>query len=281
MNKAKQKRVFGAAALLLASAVCGISAPAHADDAGIKAVFDVTMSGVAIGRGSLSANINAAGYSIGVAAKVSGVARLVAGGEGSAQAQGYYSPGGGLKPVSYSIKNTVDDLKNAVSLKMKNNAVVSETVVPPTPFNAQRVPVTDANKKGVIDPLSAFLVPTDTKELLDPANCERTLKIYDGRQRYDIAMAYARVEQTHAVGDLQGGALVCKAAWRPIAGHRADNIETAHMEENRDVDVTLSPIRGTKFLIISRISIGTAVGKLVINAARVSVMPGQQAALAQ
>lgn len=266
------------AGLIAAAALIVVSVPARADQAGIKAVFDVTMSGVSIGKGNLSANVNPSGYSIGVSAKVSGIARLVSGGQGSAQSQGYYN-GGALFPINYSIKNTVDNLKNAVSLKMKDNRIVSESVIPPTPYSRERVPITAEARRGVIDPLSAFLVPSSSKDTLDPANCDRTLKIYDGRQRYNIAMAYARTEPSRAVGDLQGTSLVCKAVWRPIAGHKADNPETAQMEENRDVETALTPIPGTRFLIISRISIGTGVGNLVINASRVSLMPGQQASL--
>jgi hypothetical protein len=178
------------------------------------------------------------------------------------------------------INNTVDALKNSVSIVMHNNTVTSESVMPATPQSPNRVPLTPAARRGVIDPLSAFLVLNEEKDVLSPSNCERTLKIYDGRQRYDIAMAYARTE-TLKIGDLEGSSLVCKAAWRPIAGHRANNIETAHMEENRDVEATLTPIRGTHFLLISRIAVGTSVGRLTIAASRVSITPGSQQASLQ
>jgi hypothetical protein len=252
---------------------------AQADQAGVKAVFNVSLSGVAIGKANLSATLTPSGYSIGVAAKVSGIARIVSSGEGSAQARGLYNSHG-LEPATYTINNTVDALKNSVSLVMHNNSVTSESVMPATPVSPNRVPLTNAARRGVIDPLSAFLVPSEEKDSLSPSNCERTLKIYDGRQRYDIAMAYARTEQVKA-GDLEGSALVCKAAWRPIAGHRTNNLETAHMEENRDVEATLTPIPGTHFLLISRIAIGTSVGRLMIFAQRVSITPGSQQASLQ
>jgi hypothetical protein len=252
---------------------------AHAEQAGIKAVFNVSLSGVSIGRGNLNATLTPSGYSIGVAARVSGIARIVSSGEGSATARGLYNSHG-LEPATYTINNTVDTLKNSVSIVMHNNAVTSESVLPATPPSPNRVPLTNAAKRGVIDPLSAFLALSGEKDALNPGNCDRTLKIYDGRQRYDIAMAYARTEQMKA-GDLEGSALVCKAAWRPIAGHRTNNVETAHMEENRDVEVTLTPIPGTRFLLISRIAIGTSVGRLMISASRVSITPGSQQASLQ
>ena len=158
---------------------------------------------------------------------------------------------------------------------MRNNTVTAESVLPATPAGSNRVPLTKAARRGVIDPLSAFLVLSEGKDALSPGNCERVMKIYDGRQRYDIAMAYARTETVKTAG-LAGRALVCKAAWRPIAGHRTDNVETAHMEENRDVEATLTPIPGTRFLLVSRINIGTSVGRLMITAQRVSVAADQR-----
>ncbi len=251
---------------------------ARAEQAAVKAVFNVSLSGIGIGKGNLSAMLTPDGYSIGVSAKVSGIARLVSSGEGTAQARGIYSSHG-IRPASYAINNTVDTLHNSVSFEMKNNNIVSENVVPATPADSNRVPLTLASRRGVIDPLSAFLVLSEEHEALSPANCERTLKIYDGRQRYDIAMAYARTESVKGMGDIEGSSLVCRAAWRPIAGHRTNNFETSHMEENRDVEATLTPLPGTRFLLVSRISIGTSVGKVLIKAQRVSIMPGQQASL--
>jgi hypothetical protein len=254
------------------------TSPAWAEQSSVKATFNVTLSGVSIGRGNLSATLTPESYSIGVAAKVTGIARLVSSGEGAAQVRGRYNARR-VEPASYSINNTVDALKNSVSLEMHDNAVTSESVMPPTPVSPNRVPLTSASRRGIIDPLSAFLALSEEKDMLSPSNCERTLKIYDGRQRYDIAMAYARTETTRSGGDLAGPSLVCKAAWRPIAGHRTNNIETSHMEENRDVEATLTPIPGTRFLLITRIAIGTSVGKLMIHAQNVSVTPNQQASL--
>ncbi len=276
MQPVQKKHLF--ASLFLGTALCVFGTSAQAEQASVKAVFDVSMAGVSIGKGNLTANLNSQGYSIGVAAKVTGIARVISSGEGTATAQGRLT-GHNLVPISYGINNTVDTLKNSVSLRMKNNLIVNESVIPPTPYNAARVPVTDAVKRGVIDPLSAFLVPSEGDTPLSAENCNRTLKIYDGRQRYDIAMAYGRTEQVQSVGDLGGSSLVCKAAWRPIAGHKAENAETSHMEENRDVEATLTPIAGTPYLMISRITVGTSFGKLIINAKRVSVMHGQQASL--
>jgi hypothetical protein len=267
---AKFAQIAGALA-----ALCLLPASAaQAETAGVKAVFNVALSGVSIGKGSLSATLTPSGYSIGIAAKVSGIARLVSSGAGSATARGMYNSHG-LEPATYTINNTVDALKNSVSLVMHNNTVTSESVLPATPKTQNRVPLTQASRRGVVDPLSAFLVLSEEKDVLSPANCDRTLKIYDGRQRYDIAMAYARTEQVRA-GDIEGSSLVCKAAWRPIAGHRTDHMATSHMEENRKVEATLTPIPGTRFLLISRINIGTSVGKLTIAATRVSITSGGQ-----
>jgi hypothetical protein len=52
----------------------------------------------------------------------------------------------------------------------------------------ERIKVTDAHKRGVIDPLTAVLLPAPKG--LHPDSCKRTIPIYDGRDRYDLVLDY-------------------------------------------------------------------------------------------
>ena len=56
-------------------------------------------------------------------------------------------------------------------------------------------PLSEAEQKGLLDPLSAMFLPVSGTNGLDRANCERKLRIYDGRRRFDLVMSY------HGIGE--------------------------------------------------------------------------------
>jgi Protein of unknown function (DUF3108). len=72
----------------------------------------------------------------------------------------------------------------------------TEQITPQPPVRADRVPVTDADRRGIADPLSAMLIPTKFGGgVLAASDCNRTLKIFDGRRRYNLALSYNRMDK--------------------------------------------------------------------------------------
>lgn len=63
---------------------------AQAGPAVVRATFDVRLGPLQVGRGNFEAQITERYYAVGVSAKVTGVARLLAGGEGSATSRGAF-----------------------------------------------------------------------------------------------------------------------------------------------------------------------------------------------
>ena len=53
--------------------------------------------------------------------------------------------------------------------------------------------------------------------LLAPEACQRTLPVFDGRLRYDLALAYKRMDKVKAEKGYAGPVLVCSVDFSPIA----------------------------------------------------------------
>lgn len=248
---------------------------AQAGPAVVRATFDVRLGPLQVGRGNFEAQITERYYAVGVSAKVTGVARLLAGGEGSATSRGAFLRDK-LTPTLYHISNSAGSGSNEVRLLMKANHVVNETVVPPSPPAGDRVPLNEAARRNVVDPLSAFVFPVaGDGPLVAPSSCDRTLNVFDGRQRYDITLSYSRILSSVHVGDYEGPMLVCKARYTPIAGHR--KIVAAKEDSSEvysDMEAWMMPINGTRAMVLYRMQIGTAAGTLSIQAAKVSIQPG-------
>ena len=129
------------------------------------------------------------------------------------------------------------------------------------------MPVTEAHRKGVIDPMSAALMPVAGKgEVLAPEACKRKLAIFDGRQRVDIDLVYKRMDQVKADKGYQGPVVVCTVLYNPVAGHRPERDAIKYLIAQRDMEMWLAPIDGTRVLVPFRFSVPTPFGLGVLQA---------------
>src|SRR5213076_1399454 len=98
---------------------------------------------------------------------------------------------------------------------------VKELAASPPP-GWDHVPVTETNRQGVVDPLTAMLFSAATAgEGLSQEACRHTLPIFDGRQRYDLKLSFKRMDKVTAEKGYAGPVVVCSVGYEPIAGHRA------------------------------------------------------------
>jgi len=259
-------KISAAVTLLMLAA-----APAFADarlevryKASLTALSD--MKGVEVGRGALTVDITDDGYAAAGSAKVTGLARLVSKGEGSVAARGGFL-NGRVSPLSFSSTSETDKKAEEVRITMANNAVTEFAVSPPTKPADDRVPVTEQHRQGVVDPMSAAVITVPgSGDVLAPESCNRTISIFDGRQRYDLVFSYERTEAAKNVKGYSGPMLVCRVDYRPIAGHRASRLQVKYMEDNKNIFVWLAPVSGTRVLFPIRVSIVTLVGIVLVEA---------------
>src|SRR5262249_51474676 len=144
--------------------------------------------------------------------------------------------------------------------------VVDPPFPPPAP-KQERVPVTDADRKGVLDPLSAGLViVSGSADVLKPESSQTKIPVFDGRRRFDAALSFKRMDKVKVEGGYQGPAIVCAVQVIPIAGHRAAATAMQHLVKSNAVEVTLAPLAGTRVLVPFSASVPTLVGPVSITA---------------
>jgi len=121
------------------------------------------------------------------------------------------------------------------------------------------------HRRQVLDPLTALLIPAgDGGE----AVCRRSLPIFDGRRRYDLRLAFKRIEQVKADRGYSGSAVVCTVAFQPLAGHRRASPLLTFLTDGRDVEMALAPVAGTGMLAPIRIIATYMLGNVVMQATR-------------
>ena len=158
---------------------------------------------------------------------------------------------------------------------------VAEPATVPTP---DRVPLTEAHRRGVVDPMtgSLFRVPGNGNPL-SPDACPRKLAIFDGRMRYDLHLNFKRMETIKAEHGYQGPAVVCSVMFSPIAGHIPERAAIKYLVDLRTIEFWLAPIANTRVLVPYRVTVPTPIGLGVLQASQfVSVaQPGRASASAK
>ncbi|GAB6843269.1 hypothetical protein HNR00_002195 [Methylorubrum rhodinum] len=234
--------------------------------AGVTIDYSVNLAGIPIGNAQLTGAFEGPRYRMDVSAVLTGLVGAVTGGQGSARSSGTLAQA--PLPSAFSIATRTSNSGIAVRMALASGNVTQAEVTPPLLDTGDRVPVTAAAKRGVVDPASALAMPARTKgALLDPENCNRTLPVFDGATRFDVVLSYGETREVQKPG-YSGPVLVCNARYVAIAGHRADRPGVRFMEENRDMSVWLAPVEAARVLVPMRIAVRTTLGTNIIEATR-------------
>jgi hypothetical protein len=257
---------FRLTARLLVALICVPLAANTARAQGkVNAHYTISMTGVTIGEIAWRIDIGATLYSMSANGKASGVLSVLMNGEGSVTAEGSIAANR-LNPSSYT--STIADDDGTITLQMTfADGVATERITPWPPEHADRLPVTDHDRRGVADPLSAVLLLTKLGGgVLAPSDCDRTLKIYDGRRRYNLVLSHGHLGKVAVDRGYSGPILVCEVVLEPIAGYRADSVIVKYVAGRRNMELWFAPIAGTSIIAPVRVLMPTLIGTLKIQA---------------
>ena len=232
----------------------------------LEARYSVSLAGIPLGSGTWMIDIAGDQYTAVANGRTSGLVKLISNGSGSGGSRGVLQ-GASVLSTSYVSNSVTDKKADEVRMVLRGGVVKEAIANPPLEPSPDRVPVTEAHRKGVVDPMSAAIMPVAGKgDLLSPEACKRKLAIFDGRQRADIDLVYKRMDQVKAGKGYEGPVVVCTVLYRPIAGHRPERDAIKYLIAQRDMEMWLAPISGTRVLVPFRFSVPTPFGLGVLQA---------------
>jgi hypothetical protein len=247
----------------------------------LDARYVVTLSGLPIGRGTWVIEIGDDSFTASASGATAGLLRVFASGEGQSAARGAIS-GGQLVPSTYASHIVADQKTDDVRMVLSGGAIKELAANPPTVASPDRVPVTEAHRRGVSDPMTASLVRVPgSGDMLGPQACQRTLSIFDGRMRYDLQLAFKRLDRVTSERGYQGVAVVCAVFFSPIAGYVRDRYAIQYLAQLRDIELWLAPIAGTRVLVPFRVALPTPIGLGVLQATQFISTPQPSRATAR
>jgi hypothetical protein len=267
------------ALLALFAVMLAMTAPVAAQGK-LEARYDVTLAGILVGTGAWAVDILDDQYSATANGGATGLLKAFAHGTGTGASQGRVV-NGALLPTNYTA--TISSFKKSETIRMSlAGGNVKDFVIEPTPpVDTKRIPVTDAHKRGVFDPMSATLVRVPgTADPLGPEACHATTGIFDGRMRYNLRLDFKRMETVKSEKGYHGPVVVCAIYFAPIAGYVPDRYAIKYLAAQRDMEIWLAPIAGTRVLVPYRLTIPTplGIGKLEATQFITTAVPPKTAA---
>ncbi len=164
-------------------------------------------------------------------------------------------------PESYAFSFRSNKKAGKLHMVFADGAVSKVIEQPRKPLSRKHIPVEPAHLRGVLDPLSALMSLQRKGRSLRSA-CNKTIPVYDGKQRFDLRLSYkGKTRVTRAqTGAYAGPVVVCRVKYRPISGYKPSNKTVQTMARSNDIELWLIPVRGSQILVPYRINLPTQVG---------------------
>jgi hypothetical protein len=263
-SRAAQTTILATGSALAFMAAVGDHAQAQGN---LDASYTISFARIPVGEITATVVFGDSEYAISARARAGGVMKVLSvDGEGSFTTRGTIKDGHPV-PTNFTSKIVSNTETSDVTMVLDEGSVRELAATPPP--SQDRVPVTATNRRSIVDPLTAVLFSTAAAgETLSQEVCRRTLPIFDGHQRYDLKLAFKRMDKVTAEKGYAGPVVVCSAGYEPIAGHRASTPLVKYLSEGREMEIALAPVADTRLLAPFRMSVVSMVANLVIETNR-------------
>ena len=251
---------------LCAGALLVLAPQAASAQGRMDAHYEATLAGIPVGKGAWTIEIGDDTFSASAQGGTAGLLKAFSGGTGAGASQGRVV-NGALVANAYTATTTTQKKSETIRLVLANGNVKDFSIDPVPPVDPNRVVVTEAHRKGVLDPMTGSMLRVPGNgEVLSPEACRTGAGIFDGRLRYDLKLDYKRMETVKAERGYHGAAVVCAVYFTPIAGYIPDRPVIKYLATERRIEIAFVPIAGTRVLVPFRMTIPTPFGQAMLEA---------------
>jgi hypothetical protein len=254
-------------AILGAGLLPFLAAPhgAHAQGR-LEAQYEASLAGIVVGKGAWTIEISEDQYVASAYGGTSGLLKSISNSSGTGSVQGRVVSGT-LVPSNYQASTSTSKKSETIHITLVNGNVKEFGIDPTPPVDPDRIPVTDAHKKSVFDPMTGSLLRVPGNgDPVSPEACRGSTAVFDARMRYELRLDFKRMETVKAEKGYYGPAVVCAIYFVPIAGYIPDRPVIKYLTAQRNMEITLAPVAGTRYLVPFRLVIPTPLGTAMLQA---------------
>ena len=232
----------------------------------LEAQYEATLAGIPVGRGAWNIEISEDQFSASAVGGTAGLLKAFASGSGAGASQGRVV-NGALVSTNYSASTTTSKKTEAIHMVLNNGTIKEFAIEPEPPVDPNRIPVTEAHKRGVFDPMTGSMLRVPgTADPLSPEACRASAAVFDGRMRYDLKLDFKRMETVKAEKGYHGPVVVCAIYFSPVAGYIPDRPVIKYLTAARNMEIAFAPVAGTRILVPFRMLIPTPLGMAMLEA---------------
>jgi hypothetical protein len=224
----------------------------------LKLEYTAYFLGLPVGEGNVNAHFSGNTYSTTMSAKTKGVGSLSSGWM-NMRTSGTVEPTR-LNGTSFGYESKGRQGITNFTMSLAKNVVTSLTKDPERPLGGPIMPLTEAHKRGVVDPFSATMIILGANEPpLTEAACAKKFPIFDGWLRYDMSFTFQGIEEVKSEA-YSGKAVKCRVHLNFIAGYRTDK-PIVKENEKVPIHIWLIPLPETRWLVPYKLELQTKYGK--------------------
>jgi hypothetical protein len=214
------------AGLIYAAPALGVGgeAPDQGPASTLDLGYDLYVGGISLGKVSMSARFQGSDYKAISTLETKGIVNAFWQAKIEAASNGLVSDG----RVQPSLYDSFSQNRSAP----RRHATLTfgpegpKSLLSDPPYEDNRYPVSDGQRKKTLDPLSAAVFLTSNARLAPEKPCDALAPVFDGRRRYDVAFSFVKKIDVHMDNGLYSGpALVCAIHYNQIAGYQQSVID--------------------------------------------------------
>ena len=192
------------------------AAPAAGPTSTVQLIWQVYLGGFNLGNVGIKSSFTGNSYSAVSKLKTAGVVNSFY--EAVIDATSVGTVGTGVvQPKNYK-SNTVNE-KQSQRVDLTYTQAGIQLEADPA-YNTNRFPVTDEQKRGTLDPLSGLVYSLSGVSMSAAKPCGDTVRVFDGRRRYDIELSPVGQENIKTDGGYSGPAQKCTIVYKQLAGFK-------------------------------------------------------------
>ncbi len=182
----------------------------------IQLVWTVFLGGINLGTVGIKSSFTGDTYSAVSRLKTAGVVNSFYEAVIDASSAGTVA-GNTILPQKYDSSYNGEKSDQKVSLAYAANGI---QLFSNPPYDVNRFPVTEDQKRGTVDPLSGIVYALAGISVTRQKPCGDTVRVFDGRRRYDVDLKYVGKEEVSSSGGYSGATIKCLMQYKQVAGFK-------------------------------------------------------------
>jgi hypothetical protein len=249
------------AGALMSLAFAGSATPLSSAEIEHRTDYSIRLSGLPVATATFRSAFRGNRYTISGSLQSAGLADIFSSTKGTTSVSGTVSRDK-LRATNYSVTYKSGKRSRAIDVTFRNGNVITANMTPPRRKPKNWVPVSSADMRAVLDPISGLIIPSD-----DGKVCPKTLPIFDGESRMDLKLT-SKGTKPYSTKGFEGDVVVCGIRFIPKSGYKKGRDDVEYLRKLKTMEIWFAKAEGANVYAPVYVQIPTKLGPVTVSATR-------------